>query len=444
MQRLKEAAQYALESALRLGARQVRVHAVSDASDAFTVRDQTLENLTQSGESSLFFHLFVDGRYGTCSTNSMEPAAIDRLLQQALAATRLLEEDPARHLPEKNLCFHSATAAKDTENDLQVADPRMETLTPQEKKDLVFSCAAEAYGKSPRLLSVSTDYADNDSREYLIDSQGLECESHNTFFSLSAECTVKAARQSRPSDWWCQGGIRVDSLTEGCGRLALEKALAKRNPKKLPSGAYPMVVENRYAATLLSPVIQAINGSALQQGNSFLINYLDKQFANKELTLWDCPLRKGTVGSRRFDSEGLATTERLVVENGILRTQYLSSYYAHKMGLAPTVEGPSVLRLQADPAYPGANEMIQAMGKGLYITGFNGGNCNGATGDFSYGVEGFWIENGQIAYPVNEMVLSGNMLTLWQRFAAAAADPLTYSAWQMPALLFESMDFAGL
>ncbi len=433
-------AQYALTSALRKGAEQVRVTAMQDVSDSFTVRNDKLEKLYQAGESSLFIHLFTDGRYGTCSTNRPEEEEIDRLLDTAIASTRLLAPDPYRILPPAEKCYKGTIRPGDG----LPSDP----LSAEIKKRTAFECAAGVWGTDPSLVHVTADYSDSRSCLYLIDSQDLSCFSADTFYSLSAECAVNGPHNTRPSDWFVKGGITPDAIGIGgnspndCARLALERTLAKRSPKKIPSGCYNMVVENRVASTLLAPVIQAMSGSALQQGSSFLLDMLGKQIAASQFTLRDEPHLPNEPGRRYFDSEGLATKPRTIIENGILNLYFLSTYFAGKMQMEPTIEGPSVLQLCG-----GKNDihsLIKLAGKGVLVTGFNGGNCNGTTGDFSYGIEGFLFENGRIIQPLNEMVISGNMKDFWFRFLSAADDALHYSAWQIPSLLFENIAFAGL
>ena len=437
---LKDMAQYALTSALRKGVEQVRVTAMQDVSDSFTVRNDKLEKLYQAGESSLFIHLFADGRYGTCSTNRPEEKEIDRLLDTAIASTRLLAADPYRVLPPAEKCYNGLIRSGGG----LPSDP----LSVEAKKKTAFECAAGVWGTDPSLVHVTADYSDSRSCLYIIDSQDLYCFSSDTYYSLSAECAVNGPHNTRPSDWYVKGGITPDAIGIGesapdnCARLALERALAKRAPGKIPSGYYNMVVENRAASTLLAPVIQAMSGSALQQGSSFLLNMLGKQIAASHFTLKDEPHLPNEPGRRYFDSEGLATKPRTIIENGILNLYFLSTYFAGKMQMTPTIEGPSVLQLEG--CEKDLHSLFQKAGKGVLVTGFNGGNCNGTTGDFSYGIEGFLFENGDILRPLNEMIISGNMKDLWLRFLSAADDALHYSAWQIPSLLFENIAFAGL
>mgnify|MGYP000665536330 FL=1 len=145
---------------------------------------------------------------------------------------------------------------------------------------------------------------------------------------------------------------------------------------------------------------------------------------------------------RSFDSEGIATQQRKVFDQGILQTYYIDTYYANKLGTQPTVSSPSILTMPLGTK--DMNGLVASVDKGVLVTGFNGGNCNTTTGDFSYGIEGFLIEKGQLTQPVNEMNITGNMLTLWSSLAETGNDPRFSSSWRIPSLLFDGVDFSGI
>ena len=147
-------------------------------------------------------------------------------------------------------------------------------------------------------------------------------------------------------------------------------------------------------------------------------------------------------GARYFDSEGIATERRPIFEDGVLKTYFIDTYHAKKMGTAPTVNSPSILVLQT--GRDNLDGLVAKVDKGILITGFNGGNCNSSTGDFSYGIEGFLIENGKLTQPVSEMNVTGNMLTLWSSLVETGNDPRLSSSWRIPSLVFEGVDFSGL
>ncbi|HOO42395.1 MAG TPA: TldD/PmbA family protein [Bacteroidales bacterium] len=437
-ERLEQTCLYALESSLRKGAGKVRVSALRDVSNGLTVLNDSLEKIQSAVESSLTIQLFTDDRYGSCTTNGTDPARIDKLIDQALASVRLLAPDTSRSLVPASLRYSGPPSQMAHNGDVST----------DTKKTLLFDCAESVLQKEPSLINVAVDYSDYRRHIHIMDSGGLNCSSEETWYSLLAECAVKGANDTRPSDWEYTGGFLPDALgiesgrPSDCAVRALKRAMAKCNPVKIRSGKYKAIVENRVASTLLGPVIQAASGSSLQQQNSFLLNRLGQTIASPVLTLIDDPHRKGYPGYRLFDSEGMATVRRTVIEKGKLNIYFINTYYANKLQMQPTISAPSMLTL---PGGKGNAESLAGFVKnGIFVTGFNGGNCNSATGDFSYGIEGFRIENGLITNPVNEMVMTGNMLDLWEKLSATGNDALQTSTWQIPSLLFDNIEFAGL
>ncbi|MFA5301311.1 MAG: TldD/PmbA family protein [Bacteroidales bacterium] len=435
---LEQTCRYALESSLRKGAGQVRVSALRDVSNGLTVLNDSLEKIQSAVESSLMIQLFTDGRYGSCATNRTDPALIDQLIDQALDSVRLLAPDPCRTLVPAALRYDGPPSKMACNGEIST----------EAKKTLLSECADGVFGKEPLLISVTVDYADYKRRTQIMDSTGLNCSSEETWYSLTAECAVKGEGDTRPSDWEYSGGFHPEAvgigsgIPSGCAIRALQRALAKRNPVKIRSGRYPAIVENRVASTLLGPVIQAVSGSSLQQQDSFLLGRLGQTVASPVLTLIDDPHKKGEPGYRLFDHEGMATVRRTVFENGRLNTYFINTYYANKLQMQPTISSPSLLTLPGGKGNAGS--LAGSLKNGIFVTGFNGGNCNTATGDFSYGIEGFRVENGQITNPVNEMVMTGNMLDLWEKLLATGDDALKTTAWQIPSLLFDNIEFAGL
>ena len=230
-------------------------------------------------------------------------------------------------------------------------------------------------------------------------------------------------------------------IKSGIGTKALERVLKKLGQRKAASGKYTMIVDPMNAGQLLSPLLSALYGSALQQKSSFLLNKLNTKVGSDKLNLMDEPHLIGARGARYFDNECVATERRPIFENGTLKTYFIDTYNSKKMGVEPTISSPSLLILQ--PGNKDLDGLVADVQKGILVTGFNGGNSNKSTGDFSYGIEGFLIENGKLVQPVNEMNVTGNMITLWSSLVAVGNDPRLSSSWRIPSLVFEGVDFSG-
>ena len=407
----KKLAQWAMDYALKNGCQAAKLVLYSNSNASFELRDAKMDRLQQASESGLSISLYVDGRYGSYSTNRLDKKELETFIKNGIESTRYLAVDEARVLPDASRYY------KGGKPDLQLSDRR--------------------------IISVGTSYGDGESSSYRLTSNGFEGESKSTWFSLSADVALRGEGEARPSSYWYESALFYDKLVKsGVGTKALERVLRKLGQKKVASGKYTMVVDPMNASNLLSPVLSALYGSALQQKNSFLLDKLNVKVGTGLLNLMDEPHLIGASGARYFDSEGVATERRSIFEEGVLKTYFIDTYNSKKMGVEPTVNSPSLLVLK--PGNKDLNGLVADVQKGILVTGFNGGNCNSSSGDFSYGIEGFLIENGKLTQPVSEMNVTGNMITLWASLSAVGNDPRMSSSWRIPSLVFEGVDFSGL
>jgi PmbA protein len=433
----KNLAHEMMDFAKQNGCSASRISVGSGTESSFEYRDTRLEQLQQSSQNQFSVSLFVDGRFGTYSTNRIEKNELKKFIRNAIDATRYLAADPHRTLPNPDLYYKGNDAPDDC------YDKRFEQLQPDEKQQLAKAAVEEAFQADPHVISVAGSCGDSDWFSYLVDSNGFEGEKAQTSFSLSAEVSLKGKDGARPESWWYDSAIFWDSLQkEGIGKKALERALRKLGQEKIKSGVYPMVVDNMNAGNLLEPVIAALNGGQLAQKNSFLAGRLGRKIASGKWTLKDEPHLPLAQGSRRFDNEGVATRPRTVIENGVLQTYFIDTYNAGRLQMPPTISGASVLTFGQGTR--DVDGLVAQLKKGILVTGFNGGNSNSSTGDFSFGIEGFLIENGKLTKPVSEMNVTGNMLTLWERLAETGNDARLNASWRTPSLLFEGVSFSGI
>lgn len=429
-------AKAAIEHALKKGAQQASVAIGESRSNEVEIRDRQIDRLTESNRNSLTIRLYVDKKYSAHSTNRLKKEDVLKFAEEAIAATRFLAEDQYRSLPEPELFY------KGGGSDPAVFDPKLENIDAKSKIDLAMQLLDEAYGKDERIISVTSYYSDTISSDILVTSNGFRGDAARTDISLYVTVSVKS-ETGRPSDYWFESNLFFDRLVKtGIGTKALERVLRKINPGKISSGKYPMIVENRVAMNLLGPVYNALQGYSIYQKQSFLAGREGKQVASSVMNIEDDPTMPSEPGSRLFDDEGLAAVKRVIVENGILKHYYIDTYYGKKLGMKPTSGSSSnVIFRRGDKDL---NGLIKSLKKGILVTGFNGGNCNGSTGDFSYGIEGFYIENGKIIHPVNEMNITGNMNDLWLRLADAGNDYIKGSPAKIPSLLIDNVDFSGI
>ncbi|GHT79406.1 modulator protein [Bacteroidia bacterium] len=433
----KALAHQILDFARQNGCSACRISIDSGMENSFEYRDTKLEQLQQSSQRQFSVTLFVDGRYGTYSTNRIEASELKKFVKNAIDSTRYLAEDSNRALPSQDRYYKGGDAPD------SCYDSRFASLQPDDKLQLAKAAVDEIYQTDRRIISVTGSYGDSEWFTYLIDSNGFEGENAQTSFSLSASVSLKGDGDARPESWWYDSALYWDKLQKkGIGHKALERALRKLGQEKIASGKYPMLVDNMNIGNLLSPLISAMNGASLAQKDSFLMDKLGQPIAAAKLTLIDDPHIPQAHGSRRFDSEGVATAKRTVIENGVLKTYFIDTYNGNRLKTEPTISSPSILTFpQGDKDL---NGLLAQLTKGILVTGFNGGNSNSTTGDFSFGIEGFLIENGTMVKPISEMNITGNMISLWQSLAEIGNDARNISSWRTPSLLFDGVHFSGL
>ena len=433
----KDIAQECLDFALKNGCEEARISfAVSD-NNSFEYRNTQLDKLQQSTENKLYIELFTQGRYGAFSTNRLERDELYSLIQEGIVSTRFLAEDLCRRLPDSSRYFNRE------ETDLELFDESYDSISVANKIDLLKQTTEEVYGKDKRVISVTSAYEDNRSAEYMLASNGLEVFSQDSSFSISSEVSMKTETDARPESYWFDSAIFWQDLQkEGIAHKAFDRALGKIGQQKAASGKYQMLLDNTQSTRMLSPLISAIMGTAIQQKNSFLIDKLGQTIASPLVNLSDTPHLPHSFGSRWYDGEGVATSDRKILENGVLQTYFIDTYNSLKMNVQPTISTPSVLNFGLGET--DFNGLLRQTENGIWVSGFNGGNTNPTTGDFSMGIEGFLIKDGAVVCPINEMNVTGNILDIWKSLIAAGNDPREHSPWKIPALLFDNVSFNGM
>ncbi len=442
--REQELAGRCLDMAVAAGAQAARITLGKNMMDLFLLRDGILDKVSRSGDRSLTLNLFCDGRYGTFSTNRLEEKGLEDFIQKAAGTVRMLAPDPARKLPDPSRVEKDARTGLET----GLYDPAYASMDRQKRMQCLI--AGSALYKGTRALngcetvSEETEYSDSVSDTYVIDTQGTECRHIESSFEIGCETTVRDPQGNKWSGYWWEASPFLDRFSpEGCGEKALARAVRTACPQTHPGGRMAMVVENEVASRLVNPLLSALGAFAIQQNNSFLAGKLGEKVFPDGLTIMDMPRQKGCNGSRLFDSEGVATCERPIIREGIVDMYFVNTYMSGKLGIAPTVEDatrPVVLPF-GDAAT--AAGMMAAFPEGILVTGFNGGNSNAATGDFSYGVEGLYFRGGEPVHPVREMVITGNFLSLWNNLTHAGNDARACMSKQIPSLAFRDVDFSG-
>ena len=446
-------ARFCIRTAMDKGASAARASLSKSMMDSCMMLNGELDKVSHSADRSIYLYLYADGRYGTFSTNRLEEEELEDFISKALTMVRMLGEDACRTLPSPERTAKDAVTGRE----LDLYDPEYEGMDIDYRLSRVgemsiFKSASDNEGKW-RIISEECEYSDGAEDNYLIDSQGFEGRHTETTFSAFTEITIEDSEGNKYSGHWWEAGNRAAELAhKECAAKALEKAVSQIGPKRRRSGRYRMVVDTNAAARLVSPIFTALNASAIQQKMSFMEGKLGERVFPEGFTLMDLARTRGRNGARLYDTEGVATKDAAIIEDGVVRQYFVNTYMSNKMGLEPTVEDisrPCIMpfikgeHLQDGEKDLYLNDILKMSGSGILVTGFNGGNCNGATGDFSFGIEGFAFSRGRITHPVREMLITGNILELWNNLIAAGTDARRCTRWQIPTLAFEDVSFSA-
>ena len=430
-------ARHCLEYARSQGADAVRITLTKSLLNLVGVLNGEVDKTSHALDRSLQLQLFAKGRFGSFSSNRLDKEGLEAFIREALDTVGMLEADSFRSLPSPERLAKDAV----TGQELGLYDPACETLTAEARREMALGSVA---WPQEGLIAEEGEYSDSVFDSLTLDSQGLEARHTETSFEIGYESTVEDADGRHYSSYWWDAAPRLEDLqVKGCAQKAYERARDQRNPRSVPSGKYTLILDSECASKVVTPVLSALGGYSLQQKNSFLTGSLGKQLFPQGLTILDVPRTKGDTGCRLFDSEGVATREMPVIENGVVKTYFLNTYISRKMEMEPTIEDATRVKVMPFGGCRTQEEVLQKVKDGILVTGFNGGNSNPATGNFSYGIEGFVIKDGKRLHPVREMLITGNFLTLWNHLEVAADDARPCLSKLVPTLAFSDVDFSA-
>ncbi len=447
-------AENSIEAALDAGADAVQVTLDKACTDIVALLNGELDNIRHTGDRSLTFRLYAGGRYGIFSTNRLDDNNIRAFMKQAVEHVGLQAVDPFRKLPSET----TREAAKGDE--MGLCWYAYDTITGKDR--IAAAEAVSVFGKEGcegngwKLISEEVEYNNTLADTLFLDSSGTRCRQVETSFEVSSQATVQDNAGDRYSGMYWDYGISPDLISGSeCGRKAVAEAVSQIGPERIPGGKYVMVVDRKVCGKLISPIISALSGLRIQQRSSFLTDSLGKKMFRDGMSLVDRPRVPGKCGSILFEQDGRACIDRDIIIDGVVKEYFINTYMSGKMGmeatsdtanrpvLQPFVNGNASLTEALRRGEGGLDRdgILELCGSGILVTGFNGGNCNAATGEFSYGVEGFEFKDGQIARPIESMLITGDMVSLWNSLIAAGTDPMAGMSRQIPTLAFSDISF---
>jgi PmbA protein len=436
-------AQMAVDKAMKLGATAADAIVVDGNSTSVSVRQGKIEDVGRSESRDIGLRVFAGQSSAIIASSVLTAEAIGKLAERALSMAKLAPADPFSGIAES-----SQLATKIIDLDLVGED----SPSPIKLQEMAF--AAEAAALAVPGVTKSNGAGSSASSTYiaLAASNGFAQSYRRTGFGLSAS-VIAGDGTSMERDYDGSSALHFGDLetAEKIGRTAGERAVKRLNPRKLPSQTVPVIFDRRVASSLIGHLTGAINGAAIARGVSFLKDDMGKALFKPGVTIVDDPLRIRGFSSRSFDGEGLPTERRNLIDKGVLTGWVLDLRSARQLSLTPTGSGARGLGSQPGPSTTNVHmevgpktpeELMREIGTGLLVTEFIGSSINSSTGDYSRGATGFWIQNGEIQYPVSEITIASNLKTMFASLVPAN-DLLFKGSVNAPSCLIESMTLAG-
>ena len=435
-----------LSAAKRAGADAADALAVRGTSLSIDVLKGKLEHAERSEGVDIGLRVLIGKRQANVSASDISDATIATMAERAVAMAREAPEDATIGLADPDQFARDWDVAA-----LELSDPSPEpdpaTLEDDARRAEAAALAVEGvsqvqgtsagYGRQAIHLATSNGFSGGYGRS-------------NRAVSLAA---ISGTGPDMERDHHGESRVFQADLpgVEEIGRIAGERAAARAGARKPPTGAYPVVFDERVSASLIGHLLAAVNGSSIVRGSSFLRDKLGEAILPETLSLVEDPHRVRISGSRPFDGEGLATSRRVIVENGVLIGWTLDLATGRKLDMPSTANAargtssppaPSISNVALTQGGQSRDALLRDIGTGLLVTSLIGSTVNPTTGDYSRGAAGFWVEGGEIAYPVNECTIAGNLIDMF-RTLVPANDARAHRSHMVPSLLVEGLTLAG-
>ena len=435
-QNLVDVVENILGRAAAAGATQAEVGANIHRGLATTVRLGETETIEYSRDRGVGITVYYGQSKGSASTADLAPESIDLALSKACSIARFTEEDPyaglapadrmATEFPDLDI-WHpwDVAAAEAVDMALEMEAAALEhdaAITNSEGATISADLSLSVYGNSHGFLGKGR-----------ATRQGATC------------VVIGSQDGEMQRDYWYDIARRADDLmpVRDVGRKAAERTCSRMGARKLDTVKAPVLFVPDQARGLISHFVGAISGSALYRGASFLRDHLGKKIFPEFMHIYEVPSERRSMGAAAYDAEGVATKDRDVIKDGVLEGYVLGSYSARKLGLQTTANSGGVHNLTVEPGELQFDQLVKDMGTGLIVTEMMGQGVKLVSGDYSRGASGFWVEQGEIAYPVHEITVAGNLRDMFQGIVAVGADMDYRSGIRCGSLLMSEMTIAG-
>jgi PmbA protein len=434
---MSDVARRALDFARNRGASDAEIEVSAAVGQSVTVRRGEVETVEYNRDKGMGITVYFGKRRGNASTSDLSPEAIERTVEAACAIARHTAEDDATGLPDESRLFRGQL------RDLGLFHPW--GLTVEEAIELARRTEAAALAVDKRIGNTEgATISAYDSDFVLANSRGFLSGFPTSKASIS--CSVVAEdKNGMQRDYWYTSHRDPAQLeeAESVGRTAGERTVRRLGARRLPTTEAPVLFDANVASGLLGHFVSAASGSSLYRRSSFLLDRLGSQLFARGIEIREDPHLASEMASGFFDAEGVATSPRNVVEDGVLKGWFLSSYSARKLGLETTGNAGGNHNLLLAPGELDFAGLLGKMDRGLLVTDLMGQGVNPVTGDYSRGAAGFWVEGGEIRFPVEEVTIAGNLLQMFAGIVAVGNDAVWRGSKHCGSILVDKMTIAG-
>ncbi len=434
---LRDLAAFALERAKAQGATAADVEISTSVGQSVTVRLGEVETIEHNRDKGLGVTVYLGQQRGNASTTDLSRVAIERTVAAALAIAKYTAADEFSGLADP------ARLAVAPFPELSLYHPW--ALSVEAATDLAKRMEAAAFAVDKRInnsegASISTYESDFIYANSLGFTGGYPTSRHSASVSM-----IAGADDGMQRDYWytVARGEEMMESAEAIGRKAGERTVARLGAKRAPTGEVPVLFDATVASGLIGSFVGAVSGSSLYRKASFLLDAMGRQVFSPIISIYEDPFLVAGLASGPFDSEGVATAARHVVSDGVVNGYFLSSYSGRKLGLPTTGNAGGNHNLIVTPGELDFAGLVRKMHRGFVVTEMMGQGVNTVTGDYSRGAVGFWVENGEIAYPVEEITIAANMKDMFRGIIAVGKDVLTLGSKSTGSILVERMSIAG-
>lgn len=428
--------QHILSCALAQGATDASVSAHHDRGFGVNVRMREVETVTFNEDKGVSITVYIGNQKGGASSTDISPDAINAMVTAAYEIAKVSAADPCFGLADRDLM-------RDNYPDLDLFHPW--ELTPPQAIEMALACEQEALELDKRISN--SDGVHLSTHSFLhgyANTHGGSGVVHSTRHGISCSLIAKEGEMMQ-RDYDYSTTRHPDHLMafDSLARSAVQRTTSRLGARKIKTQKTPVIFSSRLSSGLFSSFISAVSGSNLYRKNSFLLDSLGQQIFPAGTRIYEQPHLLGALGSSPFDGEGVPTRNNIFVDDGKLCEYVLSSYSARKMNLKTTANSGGVFNLTVDPTANDLKDILQQMGSGLLVTELMGQGVNGLTGDYSRGASGYWVENGEIQYPVEEITIAGNLKDMFHSIIAIGNDINPNSTTRCGSVLIEQMMVAG-